>query len=43
MDNTKWNLEFWGQMTGWLDFRVGKEKWDKDMEVSGIHIIFVTG
>ena len=19
-----WNLEFWGQMTGWLDFRVGK-------------------
>ena len=24
-DNAKWNLEFWGQMTGWLDFRVGEE------------------
>ena len=26
-DIPKWNLEFWGQMTGCLDFRVGKEKW----------------
>jgi hypothetical protein len=24
-DNAKWNLEFWGQITGWLDFRVRKE------------------
>jgi hypothetical protein len=23
-NNKKWNLEFWGQMTGCLDFRVGK-------------------
>ena len=24
-DNTKRNLGFWGEMTGCLDFRVGKE------------------
>jgi hypothetical protein len=23
-DNAKWNLEFWGQMTGCLNFRFGK-------------------
>jgi hypothetical protein len=30
MDNAKRNLGFWGQMTGWLDFRVGKEIWVMD-------------
>ena len=29
-DNAKWNLEFWGQMTGCLDFRIGKESWVMD-------------
>ena len=29
-DNAKWNLEFWGQMTGWLNFWVGKAIWFMD-------------
>jgi hypothetical protein len=29
-DNAKWNLGFWGQMKGWLDFWVEKEKWVLD-------------